>query len=302
MSATVTEAEQFRDFNRFYTQTIGVLTDQYLGQHRPLAEARLLFEIGFDGADVRDLRTRLRLDSGYVSRLLRALEAAHLVRTGPSPSDSRVRLAELTAEGRSELEDLNTRATTVASALLETLNAEQRSELLEAMMLIRRSLRLAAIDLATVDSSTREARECLFKYASELALRFPEGYTEQDLLPAAEARGPAGAFIIARENGRAIGCGVLRTPPTDSAEIRHLWIDSRARGIGLGRRLVSELEFHAANQGYRAIRLDTHSALSEAIGLYRSSGYQEIPAYDENPHAHLWFAKSLQPEDPTQSS
>jgi DNA-binding MarR family transcriptional regulator/GNAT superfamily N-acetyltransferase len=302
MSAKVTEAEQFRDFNRFYTQTIGVLTDQYLGQHRPLAEARLLFEIGFDGADVRDLRARLRLDSGYVSRLLRALEAANLVRTGPSPSDTRVRLAELTADGRSELEDLNTRATTVASALLETLNAEQRSELLEAMMLIRRSLRLAAIDLATVDSGTREARECLLKYASELALRFPEGYTEQDLLPAAEARRPAGAFIIARENGHAIGCGVLRTPPTDSAEIRHLWIDSRARGIGLGRRLVSELERHAANEGYREIRLDTHSVLSEAIGLYRSSGYQEIPAYDENPHAHLWFAKSLQQEDPTRSS
>jgi DNA-binding MarR family transcriptional regulator/GNAT superfamily N-acetyltransferase len=302
MSAKVTEAEQFRDFNRFYTQTIGVLTDQYLGQHRPLAEARLLFEIGFDGADVRDLRARLRLDSGYVSRLLRALEAANLVRTGPSPSDTRVRLAELTADGRSELEDLNTRATTVASALLETLNAEQRSELLEAMMLIRRSLRLAAIDLATVDSGTREARECLLKYASELALRFPEGYTEQDLLPAAEARGPAGAFIIARENGHAIGCGVLRTPPTDSAEIRHLWIDSRARGIGLGRRLVSELERHAANEGYREIRLDTHSVLSEAIGLYRSSGYREIPAYDENPHAHLWFAKSLQQEDPTRSS
>jgi DNA-binding MarR family transcriptional regulator/N-acetylglutamate synthase-like GNAT family acetyltransferase len=302
MTVRVAEAEQFRDFNRFYTQTIGVLTDQYLGQHRPLAEARLLFEIGFDGADVRDLRTRLRLDSGYVSRLLRALEAANLVRTRPSPTDSRVRLAELTADGRSELEDLNNRATTVASALLDTLHAEKRSELLEAMMLIRRYLRLSAVESAIVDPGSRESRECLLKYASELALRFPEGYTEQDLLPAAEARAPAGAFIIARENGHAIGCGVLRTPPTDIAEIRHLWIAARARGIGLGRRLVSELELHAVSQGYRTIRLDTHSALSEAINLYRSSGYQEISAYDTNPHAHLWFEKSLQPEDPTRSS
>jgi DNA-binding MarR family transcriptional regulator/GNAT superfamily N-acetyltransferase len=301
MGVSASEAEQLRDFNRFYTQTIGVLTDRYLGQHRPLAEARLLFEIGFDGADVRDLRARLQLDSGYLSRLLRALEATDLVRTRPSPTDGRVRLAELSARGRSELHDLNNRAATVAAELLDTLNAEKRSELLEAMMLIRRYLRLSAIDMAIVDPSTLEARECLHQYASELALRFPEGYTERDLLSASEAREPAGAFIIARENGHAIGCGVLRTPPTCIAEIRHLWIDSQARGMGLGRRLVSELEMHAVNEGYVAIRLDTHSALSEAINLYRSSGYHEIPAYDENPHAHLWFEKSLHPEHRTQS-
>jgi ribosomal protein S18 acetylase RimI-like enzyme len=161
------------------------------------------------------------------------------------------------------------------------------------MMLIRRYLRLSAIDIAIVDPSSREARECLLEYASELALRFPEGYTEQDLLPAEEAREPAGAFIIARENGHAIGCAVLRTPPTGIAEIRHLWLDSRARGIGLGRRLITELELHAVNHGYPMVRLGTHSALTEAINLYRSSGYQEIPPYDENPHTHLSFEKPL---------
>lgn len=103
MTVTVADAEQMRDFNRFYTQTIGVLNDRYLGQHRPLAEARLLFEIGVEGADVRGLRARLRLDSGYVSRLLRGLESAGLVQTRRSPIDSRVRLAELTAWDGSNL-------------------------------------------------------------------------------------------------------------------------------------------------------------------------------------------------------
>jgi len=296
MQASVTDAAQVRDFNRFFTQTIGVLTDRYLGQHRPLAEARLLFEIGISGADVRDLRARLRLDSGYLSRLLRTLESADLVRTRPSPADSRVRLAELTASGRVELEDLNERATRVALDLLDPLTPDQRSELLEAMSVIRRHLRLSAIEIAVVDPNTPEARACLQAYAAELALRFPEGYTEQDLLPAAEAGGAAGALVIARESGHAIGCGVLRTPVSGTAEIRHLWIDPGARGVGLGRRLVGELEFQAATRGYRTIRLDTHRVLTEAINLYRSSGYCEIPAYDDNPHAQLWFEKPLRPE------
>jgi DNA-binding MarR family transcriptional regulator/GNAT superfamily N-acetyltransferase len=292
MTVTVADAEQMRDFNRFYTQTIGVLNDRYLGQHRPLAEARLLFEIGVEGADVRGLRARLRLDSGYVSRLLRGLESAGLVQTRRSPIDSRVRLAELTARGRLELDDLNDRSRRAAVDLLDPLSPEKRSELLEAMNLIRRHLRLSAIEVATIDPDAPEAQECLRAYVAELSVRFPEGYSERDLLPASDARGAAGVFVVARESGQGVGCGVLRTPP-GIAEIRHLWIDPAARGIGLGRRLVVELERHAITRGYRTIRLDTHPVLIEAINLYRTSGYRAVPAYDDNPHAQLWFEKPL---------
>jgi ribosomal protein S18 acetylase RimI-like enzyme len=195
-----------------------------------------------------------------------------------------VRLAELTARGRLELDDLNDRSRRAAVDLLDPLSPEKRSELLEAMILIRRHLRLSAIEVATIDPDAPEAHVCLKAYVAELSVRFPEGYSERDLLPASDARGAAGVFVVARENGHGVGCGVLRTPP-GIAEIRHLWIDPAARGIGLGRRLVVELERHAITRGYRTIRLDTHRVLSEAINLYRSSGYQAVPAYDDNPHA-----------------
>jgi len=288
------EAERLRDFNRFYTQTIGVLTDRYLGQRRPLGEARLLFEIGAEGADVRELRARLQFDSGYLSRLLRALESSGLVRTRPNPADNRVRIAELTTKGRSELREQNHRATMVASGLLEPLTLEQRSEVLAAMTLIRRRLRLSRVEIEVIDPDSTEAQGCLTAYAAELALRFPEGYVERDLIPAAEARGQRGAFFVARESGQAIGCAVLCTLAPGVGEIRHLWIAPEARGLGLARRLLGELEREAVARAQQVIRLDTHHVLTEAINLYRTSGYQEIPAYNDDPHAHLWFEKPLQ--------
>src|SRR4051794_40899367 len=89
-----------RRFHRAVTARAGALDDHFLGRDRPLGEARLLWEIGDDGCEVRVLRTRLALDSGYVSRLLRSLEAAGLVLVRPSSRDRRLRVAELTPAGR----------------------------------------------------------------------------------------------------------------------------------------------------------------------------------------------------------
>src|SRR5882724_5081380 len=93
---------QVRSFNRLITERVGALNDSYLARDRPLGEARLLWEIGRDGCDVRQLRARLGLDSGYVSRLLRSLEAARLVTVSPSAGDGRVRAARLTRAGLAE--------------------------------------------------------------------------------------------------------------------------------------------------------------------------------------------------------
>jgi DNA-binding MarR family transcriptional regulator len=89
-----------RSFNRLVTERVGALDDRYLSLDRPLGEARLLWEVGLDGRDVRALRSRLGLDSGYLSRLLRSLEAAGLVTVERSEGDGRVRIARLTASGR----------------------------------------------------------------------------------------------------------------------------------------------------------------------------------------------------------
>src|SRR3989337_252178 len=111
------DVAEVRRFTRLVTQRVGVLNDHYLARDRPLGEARVLWEIG-DGVDVRELRRRLDLDSGYVSRLLRALESAGLVRVSPSPADRRVRVAELTADGQAERAILDERAEALAKSLL----------------------------------------------------------------------------------------------------------------------------------------------------------------------------------------
>ena len=101
-----------RRFNRYFTRRIGVLDDHYLGQDRPLGEARLLFEIsGFTaGASLRELRTRLGLDAGYLSRMAKALEAQGMVRLSVHPDDNRLRMIELTPAGRVEVKEQNRRA------------------------------------------------------------------------------------------------------------------------------------------------------------------------------------------------
>jgi DNA-binding MarR family transcriptional regulator len=102
--------DQVRRFNRTVTERVGALNDRFLERGRPLGEARLLWEIGLDGCELRLLRARLGLDSGYLSRLLRSLEAAGLVTVTASVGDRRIRVAELTAAGRAERAALDKRA------------------------------------------------------------------------------------------------------------------------------------------------------------------------------------------------
>lgn len=102
----VEQVARIRAFNRYYTQHLGLLTDRYLGQDRALGPARLLFEIG-ERTDVREIRIRLGLDAGYVSRLLRGLEEQGLVRMRPHPRDGRVRVVEPTEAGRRERAELD---------------------------------------------------------------------------------------------------------------------------------------------------------------------------------------------------
>ena len=131
--------EQVRSFNRAVTQSIGALQDHYLSLNLPLGEARMLWEIG-DGCDIRELRARLDLDSGYTSRLLRSLETAGLVTVGPSPKDGRVRSVRLTAAGRRERNLLDLRSNDLAHSLLAPLNDAQRERLVAAMAEVERLL------------------------------------------------------------------------------------------------------------------------------------------------------------------
>ena len=104
---------------------------------------------------------------------------------------------------------------------------------------------------------------------------------------------PAGCFVIAYRDGEAIGCGGLKLHGSDPAEIKRVWVDRAARGLGLARQLVTDLEDRARAAGAPAVQLDTNRALTEAIALYRSIGYVEIDPFNEEPYAHHWFRKDL---------
>ena len=125
--------ERVRSFNRTVTQRVGALSDRYLARDRPSGEARVLWEIGAEGCEVRSLRSRLGLDSGHASRLLRALERDGLVRVDAEPADGRVRVAQLTRAGLAERALIDRRSDEVAASMLEPLRPEQREELVAAM-------------------------------------------------------------------------------------------------------------------------------------------------------------------------
>jgi DNA-binding MarR family transcriptional regulator/GNAT superfamily N-acetyltransferase len=283
-----------RAFNRTAAERIGVLTDQFLGRARPLGETRALWEIGPDGLEVRVLRARLGLDSGYASRVLRALERQGLVSVTPSQDDARVRCARLTAAGLAEYAEINCRSDAVAESFLEPLNERQRVRLVAAMTDVEHLLRASMIMLDVEHAATPDAQRCLTRYFAELNQRFETGFDAAEALEAAlhDLAPPAGLLLVARLRGEPVGCGGLILYP-DAPLIKRMWVAPEARGLGLGRRLLSELERLARETGARAIRLDTNRVLAEAITLYRSAGYQEVPRFTDERYAHHWFEKAL---------
>ena len=287
--------EQVRSFNRTVTQRIGVLQDEYLARGRPLGASRVLWEIGDDGADVRSLRARLDLDSGYLSRLLRSLERDRLVVVGADRADKRVRTVRLTAAGSAERELLDRRSDELAGSLLEPLRAEDRARLVEAMGVVERLLTAGLVAVDVEDPRTPAARFCLESYYAELDRRFEGGFNPQTSLTASDEdlAEPAGVLLVARLRGEPIGCGALKLRDEVPFYIKRMWVAPNARGLGVGRRILHALEDHARARGATVVHLETNKALREAASLYRSAGYVEVEPFNDEPYAHHWFAKRL---------
>jgi DNA-binding MarR family transcriptional regulator/predicted GNAT family N-acyltransferase len=286
---------QVRRFNRVVTQRVGALNDRFLARNRPLGEARLLWEIGPHGRDVRSLRTQLGLDSGYVSRLLRSLEAAGLVVVGSKDSDRRVRVARLTPSGLSERAVLDQRSDELAASLLAPLGARQRARMVAAMAEVELLLSASMVAVAPIDPADPRARHCLRAYFAELDRRFDEGFDPARSITGddEELRPPAGLLLVVSLGADPIGCGALKFHDNAPAELKRMWVAESARGLGVGRRLLGELERHAATHGAGAVRLETNKTLTEAINLYRSAGYTEVSPFNNEAYAHHWFEKQL---------
>jgi DNA-binding MarR family transcriptional regulator/GNAT superfamily N-acetyltransferase len=287
---------QVRRFNRAVTQRIGALEDAFLGRGRPLGQARLLWEIGPEGSDVRALRARLGLDSGYLSRLLRSLERAGLAVITRSDADGRVRTARLTPPGQAERALLDRRSDQAAAAILGPLTPGQRDRLVTAMADVERLLLASAIQVTRRDPGHPDARACLGAYFSELAARFDGGFDPAQSIPAAgpELTPPAGLLLVATLHSGPVGCAAIKFRDGGAlAEIKRMWVAPAARGLGLGRRLLGELEAHAAARGTGTLRLETNRTLTEAISLYRTAGYREVARFNDEHYADHWFEKQL---------
>jgi DNA-binding MarR family transcriptional regulator/GNAT superfamily N-acetyltransferase len=292
----VDQIQKVRSFNRTVTRRIGALDDSYMSRGRPLGEARLIFEIGpREGIDLRALRSQLGLDSGYLSRLLRSLEGQGLVRSRKKTEDGRVRELSLTAKGRREWQAYDTLSDDLARAILFSMNDTQRAKLVAAMTEVERLIRAAGVTIAQEPAGSDDAQYCLGEYRTELASRFDGGFdpSKGNNLTVEEMTPPAGYLLVARLDGKPIGCGALKRLDAKEGEVKRVWTSPDARGLGVASRMMDSLEQLARDVGFRTIKLDTNRTLTEAQAMYRKRGYRTIGRYNDNPYAHHWFEKDV---------
>lgn len=141
----------------------------------------------------------------------------------------------------------------------------------------------------------RDAQWCLEQYFRELDARFKNGFDPKLSLAASndDFRPPRGCFLVARLLGRPVGCGALRVIDDEIGEIKRMWVAPQARGLGIGRRLLIEIERNARTHKVRVLRLETNESLKEAHALYRSAGYTEVEPFNSERYAHRWFEKRV---------
>jgi DNA-binding MarR family transcriptional regulator/GNAT superfamily N-acetyltransferase len=282
-----------RRFNRTVTSEVGALDTSFLGRGRPLGTARVLNAIGHGQSDVAAIREYLGLDSGLMSRLLRGLEDEGLIETVAHPEDARRRVARLTKAGRAEFQAYEALSDAQAEAFLA--RHSRPEELLRAMDLVASALGRSRIMLEEMDPRGDDARYCLGEYYAELARRFEQGF-DVSLSRDPEASDmirPRGAFLVAMSDGLPLGCVGLKGTGGEVAEIKRLWVAPSARGLGLARRLMNAAKDIARDLSIKCLRLDTNSALSEAQQLYRSTGWNEIERFNDDPYPDTFFEKHL---------
>lgn len=153
----------------------------------------------------------------------------------------------------------------------------------------------AAIEVRLESPAGPDGRWCLGEYFRELAKRFDAGFDPARSNPARddEITPPTGFFVVARLDGRPVGCGALKRKNRTTGEVKRMWTAPSARGLGVARAVLRTLEAIARDAGLSTIHLETNRTLKEAQSLYRSSGYREVDAFNDEPYAHHWFEKHL---------
>jgi len=285
---------RLRRFNRAVVREAGALDTSFLGRGRPLGAARVLHLVQTEGTDVGLIRSRLGLDSGLLSRFLRALEREGLITTEADPADRRRAVARLTPAGQAEVAAYLSIIQGQASVLL-TRAGSRADEVLAAMDLIATVLNRHQVDIRPADPDSPEAIACLRAYFDEVLVRVPAARPEYFPLPDPHGnsyRPPHGCFYVAWSDELPVGCVSLRQLDATTAEVKRLWVHDSARGQGLARRLMARIEDEARALGHKALKLDTNSALTEAVALYHATGWTDIAPYTSLP-ADTWMGKQL---------
>ncbi|WP_417672306.1 bifunctional helix-turn-helix transcriptional regulator/GNAT family N-acetyltransferase [Roseibium sp.] len=289
----IDDISRFRRFSRAVTTEVGALDTSFLGRGRPLGAARVLNAIGHGRTDVAVLRTYLGLDSGLMSRLLRSLEEEGLITLTPDVEDARKRCAKLTAKGQTEFSEYERLSDERAQTILAR-HAHPKA-LLAAMDLIASALGKEQWLLVEMDPRDPESLSCLEQYYAELNSRFDTGFdVKRSADPDAEDMlAPRGCFLVCFSDDLPIGCVGLKGTDKGYAEIKRLWVSPAARGLGMAKRLMSEIEGRAKALGMSLLRLDTNSKLPEAVKLYQTSGWTEIDRFNDDPYPDYFFEKAL---------
>jgi DNA-binding MarR family transcriptional regulator/N-acetylglutamate synthase-like GNAT family acetyltransferase len=287
-----------RRFNRFYTKQIGVLHEGLLKSAFSLTEVRLLYELAHrEQPTATGVGKELGLDAGYLSRLLSSFEKRGLIRKTPSPADGRQTLLALTAQGRKVFAPLEARSNEEVGAMLAALPAPQQKRLVEAMHAIELLLG-AGLEDHTDGSAPYLLRPhqpgdmgwVVHRHGVLYAQEY--GYDEQFEALVAEI---VAEFIqrfdprrercwIAEKDGEIVGSVFLVKKSKTVAKLRLLLVEPAARGLGIGKRLVSECVRFARQVGYKKITLWTQSDLHAARHLYEDAGFRLV---QKKPH-HSW--------------
>jgi len=284
-----THVKALRAFNRFYTGRIGVL-DPYLGSPFSLTEVRVLYELAHrDQPTASELARDLRLDAGYLSRILRRFESQHWLQRVPSPADARQSLLKLTAAGREVFAPLQQKSREEAAGLLAPLAVRERDRLMAAMSQVQRILDRDAQPAGARTIVLRDPRPGDFgwvvqKHGELYAAEW--GYSAQfEALVASIVAKFIDSFDpqwekawIAELDGERAGSVFLVRQSATVAKLRLLILAPEARGLGLGARLTDECIAFARAKGYRKMVLWTQSHLTAARHIYESRGFRKVKA------------------------
>ncbi|MFA6508132.1 MAG: helix-turn-helix domain-containing GNAT family N-acetyltransferase [Treponemataceae bacterium] len=284
-----------RHFSRYYTNRLGLLSRYRFDTPFTLTEARVLLEIGRRGEHTQSaLRAELRIDLGYLNRVVKRLVSESLVDARPSQTDGRVLVLRLTAEGRHSLDAIEKASDAETEALLDGLKPGDIAELVGHLraaerILEGRAARGPIIESVTEGPAVATVGVLIREYVAFLGVDLSFQALENELasLPGKYAP-PTGALFLAsvprsRGGGEPAGCVALRKLEKGVCEMKRLFVRPEYRGFGVGKALAARIVLSARELGYERMRLDTLERLGEAVALYRSMGFHPIDPYCDNP-------------------